>query len=288
MLRRRRVDDQEVVVAAASRARAGAPSPCTPASRRARSRCSRRCGSSSTRSAAASRRRVALDQLVEGALGVEHHRVERADRRAPCMRRPSGTRCGSPSSVGDAERVAQAARRIDGQHGGAAAAASRRRSRARRPSWSCRRRRCRRRRADAGASSSERERPARSARRSRPASDRGAADRCGSVIARSSRDPSRVADARAREARRRAARASGELPRRRRAASTRADPGSACVSRRIWRSAARWRARLKRATGRYGCPCSAGRRTARRAARAALGAREAERVDGVHDRPAAA
>ena len=85
------------------------------------------------------RRRQADHQLVERALHVEQHGVERARRR---RRAP---RCGLPSCVAEAERVAQALRRVDGEDGGAPSPSRRGHGRARPPWSSCRRRRCRRR-----------------------------------------------------------------------------------------------------------------------------------------------
>ena len=89
---RRRVDDQRLVAVRRAAARAASPSPCTRPSRRARWTAPGRGDWPGCAAPTAGRGREALDERVEGALGVERQRVEVRRRRRP---RP---RCGSVDS----------------------------------------------------------------------------------------------------------------------------------------------------------------------------------------------
>ena len=130
-----------------SRSRRAWPSPRTRASRRAGTRSAGRCGCRRCARALAGSRRVALDDLVEGALLVEHHRVQRAGR--PCAP-PSADlsrrhRLLVVAQRVEAERVGEPLGRVDGEHQRPPSGARAGERRARRPWWSCRRRPSRRR-----------------------------------------------------------------------------------------------------------------------------------------------
>ena len=117
------------------------PSPCTPACRRSSTTATGRRGwpgSAAARSGSA----CASDDLVEGPLHVQHHRVQlAAGRRVDARHRARGV-----VQLGQPQRLGQPAGRVDGQHHDRAARARRRAAPAPPRSWSCRRRRSRSRR----------------------------------------------------------------------------------------------------------------------------------------------